>query len=91
MSAPIVTRADVRQLLDSPGEDPVLYLQAGVDDEGGPLQLDVWVAAHVNHAKVVVHRHEVVDVIGSAPDTGQVDDYLAVLQPTVDEVAADLL
>ncbi|MFB6985597.1 hypothetical protein [Streptomyces sp. NPDC056304] len=90
MSAPIATRADVQQLLVNSGEDPVLYLQAGPDDEGGPLQIDVWVSAYVDHVKVVVHRHEVVDAIGDTPDADDLDDYLTLLQPTVDEVAAGL-
>lgn len=86
MSALIVTRADVRQLLDSPGEDPVLYL----NDEDGELEVDHWVAAYVDHSKVLVHRHEVVDAIGEAPDADAVDHYLTLLQPTVEEVAAAL-
>ncbi|MFE1206369.1 hypothetical protein ACFW5V_32300 [Streptomyces sp. NPDC058762] len=90
MSAPVITRGDIQQLLASPGEDPVLYLKAGPDDEGGPLQVDVWVSAYVHHSKVIVHRHEVVDALGDAPDGDALDDYLTLLEQTVEEVAAAL-
>ncbi|MFE4829833.1 hypothetical protein [Streptomyces sp. NPDC056672] len=87
MSAPIVTRDDVWQLLDSPGEDPVLYL----NDEGGELEVDHWAAAYIDDSKVLVHRHKVVDAIGDAPDADAVDHYPTLLQPTVEEVAAALV
>lgn len=90
MNAPAITRADVRQLLAHPGEDPVLYLKAGPDDEGGELEPDVWVSAYVHHSKVLVHRHEVVDALGEDPDDDEVDDYLEQLEQTVEEVAAAL-
>lgn len=90
MSAPIVTRADVQELLASPGEDPVLYLSAGPDDEGGELQTSVWVAAYVQAATVLVHRHEVVDAIGDTPDLDAVDGYVDLLQDTAEEVASAL-
>lgn len=47
MSTPVVTRADIQQRLTSPGEDSVLYLKTGLDDERGPLEADVWVSAYV--------------------------------------------
>ncbi|QFG13298.1 hypothetical protein SEA_GILGAMESH_106 [Streptomyces phage Gilgamesh] len=90
MSAPVIIREDLQQLLASPGEDPVLYLKAGPDDEGGPLEVDVWVSAYVHHSKVIVHRHEVVDALGDAPDDDALDDYLPLLEQTVEEVAAAL-
>jgi hypothetical protein len=90
MNLPIVTRADIQRLLASPGEDPVLYLKAGPDDEGGPLEVDVWVSAYVRYSKVLAHRHEVLDVLGEAPDDDAVDDYLALLEQTVEDVAASL-
>ncbi|WP_433855100.1 hypothetical protein [Streptomyces kronopolitis] len=90
MSTPVIARANIQQLLPSPGEDPVLYLKAGPDDEGGPLEVDVWVSAYVHHSKVLVHRHDVVDAIGDTPDTDDMDHYLTLLQLTVDEVAAAL-
>ncbi|MCG8971848.1 hypothetical protein [Streptomyces sp. CL12-4] len=90
MSAPVIIREDLQQLLASPGEDPVLYLKAGPDDEGGPLEVDVWVSAYVHHSKVIVHRHEVVDALGDTPDDDALDDYLTLLEPTVEDVAAAL-
>lgn len=91
MSTVVITRADIEQLLDSPAENPVLYLKAGPDDEGGELEADVWASAYVPHAKVLVSRREVVDAIGDAPDADAVDDYLALLEPTVEEVAVALV
>jgi hypothetical protein len=88
MTAPIVTRDDIRQLIDSSAQEPVLYLKAGPDDEGGTLELDVWAAAYVPESKVVVHRRDVVDAVGDAPDTNDLDHYLGLLQATVDDVAA---
>ena len=90
MSAPVITRADSSRLLSSTVQDPVLYLKAGPDDEGGPLEADVWASAYVHHSKVLVHRHEVVDALGEDPDADDVDDYLAELEPTVEEVASAL-
>ncbi|WP_331732935.1 hypothetical protein OG613_48955 (plasmid) [Streptomyces sp. NBC_00015] len=90
MNGPVIIRAHVQQLLASPGEDPVLYLKAGPNDEGGELEVDHWVAAYVPHPKVLVHRHEVVDAIGEDPDEDAVEHYLTLLQPTVDEVASSL-
>ncbi|MFB8120604.1 hypothetical protein ACFQ6U_13450 [Streptomyces sp. NPDC056465] len=90
MRAPTVTRADVLELLASPGEDPVLYLSAGPDDEGGELQTQVWVAAYVQNSKILVHRHEVVDAIGDSPDRDSLEDYVTQLQSTADERASVL-
>ncbi|MET9776098.1 hypothetical protein ABZ023_17890 [Streptomyces sp. NPDC006367] len=90
MSAPVIIRDDIRQLLASTGEDPVLYLKAGPDDEGGSLEVDVWVSAYVHRSKVIVHRHEVVDALGDSPDDDEVDDYLTMLEQTVEDVAAGL-
>ncbi|MGW0033048.1 hypothetical protein ACWDXD_24930 [Streptomyces sp. NPDC003314] len=90
MTAPTVTRADIHQLLASPAEDPVLYLSLGPDGDGGPLEVDVWAGGYVHHGQILVHRHEVVDAIGDAPDDGEVDSYLEELQQTVEDVAAAL-
>ncbi|MFI8206678.1 hypothetical protein [Streptomyces sp. NPDC085937] len=90
MNTPVIIRADIEQLLAATGEDPVLYLKAGPDDEGGELEPDVWVSAYVHHSKVIVHRHEVVDALGDDPDADDVDDYVEQLQPAVEEVAAGL-
>lgn len=79
MSAPIITRADIHRLLDSPGEDPVLYLNDG--------EVDVWVAAYVPYPTILAHRYEVVDAIGEDPDVDDVDDYLTELQQTAEELA----
>lgn len=91
MSTVVITRADILQLLDSSVEDPVLYLKAGPDGEGGELEADVWASAYVQPSKVLVSRHEVVDAIGDAPDADAVDHYLTLLESTVGEVAAALV
>lgn len=90
MSTPVITPTDIQKLLHSPAEDPVLYLKAGPDDEGGQLEADVWASAYVHHSKVLIHRHEAIDAIGDAPDADAVDHYLTLLEPTVEEVAAAL-
>jgi hypothetical protein len=90
MDAPVVTSFDIRQLLGSPAQEPVLYLKAGPDDEGGELEADVWASAYVHHSKVIVRRGEVVDAIGDDPDDDAVKHYLTLLKQTVAEVTAAL-
>jgi hypothetical protein len=90
MTAPVITRADVRALLDSPGEDPVLYLSAGPDDEGGPLQIEQWEAAYVSASKVVARQSDVLEELGEDPDRDALDHYLPMLQETVEETARRL-
>ncbi|WP_328491212.1 hypothetical protein [Streptomyces zaomyceticus] len=90
MPAPVVTRADIRKLLASPAEDPVLFLSLGPDNDGGPLMVDVWADALVGHHQIVAHRYEVVDAIGDDPDGDEIDGYLAELERTVEETAAEL-
>ncbi|MEV4335308.1 hypothetical protein AB0K02_33240 [Streptomyces sp. NPDC049597] len=71
----------MRQLLDAPSDDPVLY----VSHESEEPQLDVWAAAYVPHDDTVVHRWELLDALGDAPDE-DIWDHLALLQETVEEI-----
>lgn len=91
MHAPRVTVQDVRTLLNSPAESPVLYIKEEPDTEGGELELDVWAEALVPHSAIVARREEVLDWVGGAcPARVDIAHVLPDLQEDVDAVAAKL-
>ncbi|MET8978581.1 hypothetical protein ABZX85_23475 [Streptomyces sp. NPDC004539] len=86
-----VTAADLRQLLDSPAESPVLYLKHGPDDEGGEWMLDVWAGAYVHDSRVVITRSDLIDdVTGDSPDDDEIRDAVDTVQGYADETAESL-
>lgn len=64
-----VTTTHLRNLLDGPSENPVLYV-ARDEDTGEPVRLDVWDEALVHHGDIVARRHELNEVLGA------VDEYM---------------
>ncbi|MET9222295.1 hypothetical protein ABZX65_26515 [Streptomyces sp. NPDC003300] len=90
-TTPTATIDDIRDLLAYGGQEPVLYVQNGPDDEGGEQTLAVWARALVPHNRVVCSREEVIDALGDGPDGGDIDDdliedYLPGVQDTIDEI-----
>lgn len=81
---PTVTVADVRALLASGADEPVLYLKL----DGDTPEVDVWAAALVNHHQVITTRHDAEDALGENPDSEAIEGYLELLQNTVDEILA---
>lgn len=88
MGANIVTTGHLRELLASPGERPVLY----VNDEGS---LEVWVEAYVPTRQIAARRSELVDDLGGPdhpdgpPTEGDLEELIPGIQATVDEIATD--
>lgn len=80
-----VTPAHLRQLLDSPVEEPVLYVS--VDEDDRTVDLDVWASAYVSHARIVVTRVQLVDWLGDDWSDDDVTEYLPELQEAVDRIA----
>jgi hypothetical protein len=58
-----VTTANLRELLASPAQDPVLYV-ARDENTGEPVRLEVWAEAYVPNADIMVRQHELVDALG---------------------------
>lgn len=85
-----VTIADLRKLLDSPAEQPVLYVMRD-EESGKPDRLDVWAEAYVSEDDIVVGREELVDALDGADEPHKVDDdalkdLLEEYQEVVDEI-----
>ncbi|MET8855544.1 hypothetical protein [Streptomyces sp. NPDC004579] len=80
---PQVTVQHLRELLDSQNQEPVLYLKS--DDD---LELDVWAAAYVPSARIIIRQEELLDLLGEDRDDDSLNDQLDDLQNTVAEMAA---
>jgi hypothetical protein len=87
--APQITARDIRELLDSPAEQPVLHIKLDEDD-GAPGALGVWADALVPQHTVVLTREAAEDLLGSDPDAAAIAEYLPQLQDDVDDVFASL-
>ena len=87
--APQVTTTDVRTLLGSTAEEPVLYLKLD-DDSGNAEELDVWAQALVPSGTIVITRVDALDLFGDEPDDETIAEYLPQVQESVDSLVADL-
>jgi hypothetical protein len=85
-----VAARHLRALLDSPAEEPVLYLDTSTDEP----TLDVWAGAYVNRHSVILTRVELVDSYGDdlsgALGAGAAENLLPELQATIDAMFAEL-
>lgn len=86
---PQITAADIRELLNSPAEQPVLYIQLDEND-GNPGDLAVWAAALVQHHTVVLTREDAQDLLGDTPDADTITDCLPQIQEEVDAIYSTL-
>lgn len=86
---PQVTVADIRELLASGAEEPVLYVQNGPDDEGGEQTLAVWARALVPRGRIACTFEEVTDAIGDEPDDDDITGYLPGVQDEIDRIVED--
>lgn len=77
-----VTVSDVRALLDTGNEEPVLY----VNTEDGPARIDVWAGAYVQRHWRITSRDEITDMIGGDPSDSDIRSILGDLQETVNEI-----
>ncbi|MDH6130351.1 hypothetical protein [Kitasatospora sp. GP82] len=80
---PTITAADLRRLLDSGAENPVLYIDRDVDDEP---ELNVWAAAYVDKDDIVITRDALIDWLGDDWTDKEIAEYLPELQDTVDGI-----
>jgi hypothetical protein len=62
----VLTATDLRGLLQSTAEKPVLYV-ARDEDTGEPVRLELWAEALVSHGDIIVRQRELVDALGG-PD-----------------------
>jgi hypothetical protein len=77
-----ITVYDVRKLLDSGNEQPVLYINV----EDGPAHIDVWASALVQRHWVIASRDEITDRIGDDPTDSDIRSILDDLQETANEI-----
>ncbi|MFK0045554.1 CopG family transcriptional regulator [Streptomyces sp. NPDC090741] len=77
-----ITVSDIRRLLSSGSEQPVLY----VNVEDGPAQIDVWAGAYVAGHWRIATRDEITDMIGDSPSDSDIRGILGDLQETVNEI-----
>lgn len=83
-----ITTDHLRDLLNAGQESPVLYVATDTDD--GSLSLDTWAEALVPHHTVIVHRSDLVDLVGTEPDEDHLAGALPELQQTVEETVTRL-
>ncbi|MFF7986943.1 hypothetical protein ACFZDK_49055 [Streptomyces sp. NPDC007901] len=84
--APQVTVTDIRTLLDSSAELPVLYINYGPGNEGTEAELDVWAAGLVYQADIVLTRVTALELLGEEPTNETITAFLPKLQQSVDQM-----
>jgi hypothetical protein len=84
--APQVTVADIRTLLDSSAELPVLYINYGPGSGGTEAELDVWAAGLVYQADIVLTRATALDLLGEEPNSETIAAFLPKVQQAVDQM-----
>lgn len=85
--APQVTVADIRTLLDSSAELPVLYINYGPGDDGGTeAELDVWAAGLVHQPDIVLTHASALDQLGEEPSSESITAFLPKVQKAVDQM-----
>lgn len=84
--APQVTVTDIRTLLDSSAELPVLYINYGPGDGGTEAELDVWAAGLVHQPDVVLTRATALDQLGEEPNSETIAAFLPKVQTAVDRM-----
>jgi hypothetical protein len=81
-----ITADLIRRLLDSPAEQPVLY----IDTDSETPKLGVWAGAYVNHNFVVITRTELTDWLGNDWTDSDLQEYLPELQQLTDNITDNL-
>ncbi|MFM9634797.1 MULTISPECIES: hypothetical protein [Streptomyces] len=84
--APQVTVSDIRTLLDSSAELPVLYINYGPGDGDTEAELDVWAAGLVYQPDIVLTRATALDQLGEEPDSETIAAFLPKVQKAVDQM-----
>ncbi|MDQ0904953.1 hypothetical protein [Streptomyces canus] len=84
--APQVTATDIRTLLDSSVELPVLYINYGPGDGDTEAELDVWAAGLVYQADIVLTRATALDLVGEEPSGETIAAFLPRVQKAVDQM-----
>ncbi|MFI1358636.1 hypothetical protein ACH4TV_34470 [Streptomyces sp. NPDC020898] len=84
--APQVTATDIRTLLDSSAELPVLYISYGPGDGGTEAELDVWATGLVDQPDIVLTRATALDLLGEDPNSETIAGFLPEVQKTVDQM-----
>ena len=88
-AAPQVTASDIRMLLDSSAELPVLYVNYGLGEDGGTeAELDVWAAGLVHQADIVLTHATALELLGEEPTGETIAAFLPEVQKSVDQVVA---
>ncbi|MEV0222325.1 hypothetical protein [Streptomyces sp. NPDC050704] len=90
--APQVTVTDIRTLLDSSAELPVLYINYGPGDGDGDgdseAELDVWAAGLVYQPDIVLTRATALDQLGEEPNSEAIAAFLPKVQKAVDQMVS---
>ncbi|MEU9882114.1 hypothetical protein [Streptomyces phaeochromogenes] len=84
--APLVTVTDIRTLLDSSVELPVLYINYGPGDGDTEAELDVWAAGLVYQPDIVLTRATALDQLGEEPNSESIAAFLPKVQKAVDRM-----
>lgn len=84
--APQVTVTDIRTLLDSSAELPVLYINYGSGDGDTEAELDVWAAGLVYQPDIVLTRATALDQLGEEPNNETIAAFLPKVQKAVDQM-----
>jgi hypothetical protein len=85
--APQVTVSDIRTLLDSSAELPVLYINYGPGDGGTEVaELDVWATGLVYQPDIVLTHATALEVLGEEPTSETIAAFLPKVQKAVDQM-----
>lgn len=84
--APQVTATDIRTLLDSSAELPVLYINFGPGGGGTEAELDVWGAGLVHQPDIVLTHATALDQLGEEPNSETIAAFLPKVQKAVDQM-----
>ncbi|WP_326726432.1 hypothetical protein [Streptomyces phaeochromogenes] len=84
--APQVTVTDIRTLLDSSAELPVLYINYSPGEGGTEAELDVWAAGLVYQPDIVLTHATALDQLGEEPNSETIAAFLPKVQKAVDQM-----
>ncbi|MCX5602920.1 hypothetical protein OG418_50015 [Streptomyces phaeochromogenes] len=84
--APQVTVTDIRTLLDSSAELPVLYINYSPGEGGTEAELDVWAAGLVYQPDIVLTHATALDQLGEEPNSETIAAFLPKAQKAVDQM-----
>ncbi|MFF0097234.1 hypothetical protein ACFYSF_46100 [Streptomyces canus] len=83
---PQVTVTDIRTLLDSSAELPVLYINYGPGEDDTEAELDVWAAGLAYQPDIALTHATALDQLGEEPSSETIAAFLPRVQKAVGQM-----